>query len=70
MTAQLSDEEEEGRLGARTFADYVHDSDIPPIELAVGFAGLTRALLFYIEVNTGASALELLQRIGRGAAAL
>ena len=70
MTAQLGDEEDGRDLGARTFAQHVLVSDIDPVELAVEFTGLTRPLLVHIEAHTGMPGLELLQGIGRGAAAL
>jgi hypothetical protein len=38
-----------------------------PVYLAAAFAGLTRARLILMEVTSGTSGLELLQRIGRGA---
>ena len=70
MTAQLDDEEQDADLAAQTFADCVRDGDIDPLDLAAGFAGLTRILLLLLEARTGSPGLEILQGIGRRAATL
>jgi hypothetical protein len=70
MTAQLDDEDQDADLAARTFADCVKNGDVSPTDLAVGFAGLARILLILLEARTGTPGLEILQGIGRKAAAL